>query len=247
MNNPFIPKNRANIAIISGQAPEEIVLKLQKYCHRVISTVPVPGVSETIKYHPDIALFPLDQNTIVAAPSVFEYYWNTLEPLGINVIRGEINPGSMYPNDIPYNAAILGDMMFHLLGFTENIIFKELKARGFNLIDVKQGYTKCSTAIIDQNSAITADRKIAAIMNRRGCNVLLVEPGYIDLPGMRYGFIGGATGLLSPNELLLTGSLKGHPDWLKIERFNKNRNVDLIELSSETAIDLGSIITFSVF
>ena len=62
-------------------------------------------------------------------------------------------------------------------------------------------------------------------------------------PG-RCGFIGGATGNISKDELVFSGQLKTHPDKEKIESFIESRDKKIIYLSKENIIDIGTIICF---
>ena len=52
-------------------------------------------------------------------------------------------------------------------------------------------------------------------LTRYGIDVLLIRPGYIELPGYPYGFIGGTNGNLSKDIIVFSGSLKEHPDYEK--------------------------------
>ncbi len=63
---------------------------------------------------------------------------------------------------------------------------------GIEIVDVKQGYTRCSTAVIGKNSAITADSTIYNALTKNGIDVLKIDSGSVRLDGYGYGFIGGA-------------------------------------------------------
>ena len=59
---------------------------------------------------------------------------------------------------------------------------KELEARGLlELIDVPQGYSKCSTVVLDERSIITYDRGIIKACEGRGLEVLEIRPGFVEL------------------------------------------------------------------
>ena len=77
-------------------------------------------------------------------------------------------------------------------------------------------------AIIDNIAIITADYPMYRILSINGIDVLLVSPGYIDLKGYSYGFMGGATGNLSEDVVLFSGNFDTHPDKNKIFNFVKN-------------------------
>lgn len=245
MMNPFIPAKKANIAIISSDAPLSVLETLEGLIPNVVQTIPLPNVARAVSRHPDMAMIPVNKNTLIVAPSVYKHYRSVLEPLGLVVIQGKAEPGENYPYDVPYNAAILGGKAFHLKKFTDSKVKDELRNIGLEILNVRQGYTKCSIAIIDENSAITSDLKLAVALRHIGCDVLLIEPGQIELLGMKYGFIGGSVGILSPSELLVAGSLRSHSSWLRMEAFMKERGIKIIELCTDKAVDLGTILTFS--
>ncbi len=246
MQNPFIPSKRANLAIISGQASGEIIYNLTNEGMEVIKTIKVESVSSKIAYHPDLILHPIDLNTIVVAPEVFNFYSQNLKPYGLNVIKGRNNLARHYPEDIKYNVFRIGDHFVHKKGYSDGIIEQYYKNMGIKLIDVKQGYTKCSIALVDNQSAITSDKKIAEKLTDAGYDILLIEKGWIELLGYDYGFIGGASGHISSKEMVLTGLLLNHPDALVIEDFIKSKGIEIIYLSKDNIIDLGTVFLFSI-
>lgn len=246
MQNPFIPNNRANLVVISGQASDEIVDKLIRQGIEVVKTVKVESLLPQIAYHPDLVLHPVDINTLVVAPEVFDYYAQKLNPFALDLIKGESLLGRDYPENIYYNVFRIGKHFAHKGAYTDNRIVESYKKSKISLVNISQGYSKCSTALVDNKSAITSDKKIARELIALGYDILLIESGWIDLPGYDYGFIGGASGHLSRKEMVFTGSLRKHPDKLKIEAFIYNKGLEIIYLSEETIIDLGTIFSFSL-
>ena len=109
-------------------------------------------------------------------------------------------------------------------------------------MQVSQGYSKCPLCIVDQNSFITEDEGIANTLKRHNINVLKISAGDVRLPGLDYGFLGGASGKISKNLLAFTGDIRQHRDYDKIYDFCAERSVELISLSNEELIDIGSII-----
>ena len=70
---------------------------------------------------------------------------------------------------------------------------------------------------------------------------LLISAGHIDLPGYKYGFIGGATGRFM-DMVLFTGNIDGHPDRNRIHEFIKSRGLKAKILSNHRLLDTGSIL-----
>lgn len=245
MQNPFIPLKQANLAIIDGRVDDIIVKSLEKLKIRVIKTIKCVDVQESISYHPDIVLHPIDHETIIVAPNVYDYYEASLSNLGIKVIKGEAILKYDYPNDVAYNVGRLKDIAIHNFKFTDEKLKFYLKKKNLNFINVNQGYTKCSLAIVDDISAITSDNYLYRVLTRLGYNVLLIEPGYINLINEKYGFIGGTTGNLSHNTILFSGTFNQHPDYNKIVKFIDERGKKIFYLSDNQITDIGTIINFN--
>lgn len=241
--NPFIPKKMGNTVIVDGRVSEEIFKNLKNLNLNIIPTIKCKEVPEPISYHPDIVLHPINHKTIIVAPNVFDYYNIKLSKLGIKVIEGETILGKDYFNHIAYNVGRIGKFVIHNLKHTDEKLKYYLKKENLDFIHVNQGYTKCSIAIVNKKAIITADRPIYNKLKELGIDVLLIEPGYIELEGYTYGFIGGTNGNLSNKIIVLSGRLKEHPDKYKILKFLKKYNTKIIWLSNENIIDIGTIIS----
>lgn len=243
LNNPFIPNKSANTVIIDGRISDEIKTRLKELNINLIPTIPCKEVAEPISYHPDIVIHPINYNTLIIAPNVFDYYEDKLYGMGIKILRGETKLGKEYPKDIAYNVGRVGNYAVHNFRYTDEKLKYYLKKEKLDFIDIKQGYSKCSMGIVDDNAVITADYPIYKKLLNYGIDVLLINPGYIKLPGYTYGFIGGATGKLSKDSFVFSGQLDDHPDKVKIEKFVKKYNKNIIWLSKEKIIDIGTIIS----
>jgi len=120
-----------------------------------------------------------------------------------------------------------------------------LEKEGLEFINVKQGYTKCSIAVVDRKAVITSDYPIYKKLIELGVDVLLIEPGYIRLDGYPYGFVGGTCGNLSGETIAFSGKFLCHPDRLKISSFLKKYNKKVLWLRNENVTDIGTIINLN--
>ncbi|GMG96917.1 DUF6873 family GME fold protein [Tepidimicrobium xylanilyticum] len=245
MKNPFIPLEMANTVIIDGSISEEMKMNLRRLGLNIIPTIPCKDIAEPISYHPDMVIHPINHNTLIIAPNVFDYYEDKLSRLGIKIIKGETKLTKDYPGDIAYNVGRIGDYAVHNFKYTDEKLKYYLKKESVEFIDIKQGYAKCSMAIVDDRAIITADYPIYRELCKRGINVLLIQPGYVTLKGYSYGFIGGATGNLSNEIVIISGNLDGHPDKTVIINFVNKYNKKIYWLSNEKIIDIGTIITLN--
>lgn len=241
--NPFIPKNIGNTVIVDGRVSLEILNNLKKLNLNIIPTIECMEISKPISYHPDIVLHPINHNTLVVAPNVFDYYEEKLYGMGIKIIEGQTKLGKDYPEEVAYNVGRIGNLAIHNFKYTDEKLKYYLKKENVEFIHVNQGYTKCSMVIVDERSIITADYPIYKKLTNLGIDVLLVQSGHIKLKGYTYGFIGGATGNLSKEDIMFSGRLDKHPDKERIFNFLKKYKKRIVWLSNENLIDIGTIIS----
>ena len=134
------------IAYLSSLAHPGLCTYLANSGHFIHTFPEVRTASELVANHPDVLLCKLG-----AKPEspIYEGIPNELSPL--------------YPGDCRYNAACTGKFFIHRLDITDSELLAAAKASCGNkleLIDVRQGYAKCSTVIVDENSIITYDKAL---------------------------------------------------------------------------------------
>ena len=113
----------------------------------------------------------------------------------------------------------------------------------YKIVNVNQGYTKCSVCKVSENAIITADQSIAKAAQAMGIDVLPICEGYISLPPFKHGFIGGASGLCNGlKTLYFCGNINLHKDADAIKAFCKNHNREIVSLSDEVLFDVGTLI-----
>lgn len=182
------------------------------------------GPYSAVKNHPDMHLF-LDD--VLYGDS--DYGYNVfLEPLG-----------KKYPQTIKYNIAKVGQTIFCKTDSVPRQLLYRLNKR-YDLVHINQGYAKCSIAVIDHKSIITSDIGIQKAGLAAGIESLLIESGHILLPGLDYGFIGGAC-VRYKDEIFFSGDITQHPSYNEIKNFIEKRNLT-IAFTEENLIDLGSFI-----
>ncbi len=248
VDNPNIPVKPLSVALVDGRINRMLENRLADMGIRVIKTEKYEGLYEAISFHPDIMYHHLGGNRIVHAPGVSKKTNMVLEALGFQLIPGSTPLGGKYPFNIAYNVARVGNVAFHNLKYTDPVLARELALSGAELVHVNQGYTKCSVSVVDSNSIITSDKGIARAAEKKGIDVLLIEPEEgIKLPGVKYGFIGGSSGLIDEKKWLLTGDILNLKSSEKIIQFLQKRCIDVICLPGEPVIDIGSIIPLMTF
>ncbi|MCX8124835.1 MAG: hypothetical protein N3F66_11845 [Spirochaetes bacterium] len=234
------------IAIINPDTPLPVIDGLVKNGFIPIQVPLCPLVERPIAGHPDIQLCIIGQY-IVYQPAIDPAFLQSLISLLSHkeyaFIKGQSMLQTEYPYDCAYNCAYTGTVAFHNTKVTDSSI-KEILATIHQcsdpIIHVNQGYTKCSTCIVDTDAIITSDISIHKAAKTHTIDSLLITPGYIDLPGYKYGFIGGASGIAA-DTVYFTGTLATHPDYNHIIDFIAQHNKKIVFLSDLPAIDIGSI------
>ena len=158
--NSFILNSRLCLAIVDKRIPKNMEDNLNNLGVNIIKSTSCNNTYDAIKYHPDISVCKLNDNNIVVAPNVYDYYKNALKPYGFNVICGDSTIKNKYPYNIHYNIVILKNFAIHNFKYTDKVILKYLEENNIKKINVSQGYCKCSICIVDDNSLITSDEGI---------------------------------------------------------------------------------------
>lgn len=198
------------------------------------------SVAAPVSCHADLSFIYLGDNKIFVAKEMKDIS-DTFISKGFEVIVNENFLGSKYPQDVPLNCADTGEFLIADIDTVSKYVLEYFKIKGRYIINVKQGYTKCSVVPISKRAIITDDESIYKA-SKNLLDVLYVAKGYVKLPGYDYGFIGGASGKISDNVIVFNGNIKRHPDFSKISEFLKKYKIEAVSLTDEPLTDIGSII-----
>lgn len=232
------------MAVIADRNMNQNLLDaLETYNIQYYKSFDIDYLYKPVNTHPDMQIHFVDKNTAFVAPIAFEYYKQIL-PDSVKLIAGMANPGRTYPEDTAYNVAKVGKTIIGKMSCVDVKIKEFYFKKGYEFINVNQGYTKCSICVVDENSLITEDEGIFRALALKNIDVLKIQPGYVVLPGFENGFLGGASGFIGKNNLAFCGNLTNHPEYKKIKTFIEGKNVNIIQLSSTKLHDFGSILYF---
>ena len=206
--------------------------------YNILTCPPSNLLYEAVCGHPDMLMHILGNSIIVHGDMISEFTQELIS-LKYEVYKSTLALHSKYPNDICLNALNIGNLFVHYINFTDTNLLSLVKNKKF--INVKQGYTKCSTCIVNNHAIITSDISIAKALSREGVDILLLPPGDILLPGLDYGFIGGATGLIEDNVLAFYGHLDHYLYGKEVLKFLGKHKVEPMFLRNGKLIDRGSI------
>lgn len=207
------------VIVLANGLDETFYNYIQSKSYKIIKLKESSSAYKSIAKHPDIFSFSLGEHLIIA-PEITEYF---NEDLKRHLIWGKSEIKRQYPDNICYNVARVGRFAIHNTKYTDPVIKEKLDC---HWIHVNQGYTKCNTLIVNEDSLITSDMSIYKETSKEGLNCLLIRPEHIILKGLDYGFIGGASVKID-DEIVFYGNISEHPDFPKIKDFIENRNLKI--------------------
>lgn len=215
--------------------------RLKEMGYNLIELTQSKNVYEEISSHVDIFVCKIGDKIIVEK----EQYKNMPEIL--HVEQGTEAVQEKYPEDIKYNVCIIGKNAIHNFEYTDSKVKQELIQQGYKLINTTQGYTNCSIAVIDDNSAIVTDKGLYKILEKHGIDVLYLEyePDIKLLLNNKYsnrkGFIGGCISRIG-NSIIVFGDLNKIDKDNKIRDFILNKHLQIIDFENLDVIDYGGIV-----
>ena len=205
------------------------------------------NVYPEISSHVDIFACKIKDKVIVEK-SAYKMLKNKLNNDENILISGKTMISYDYPNDIKYNVCIVGNKAIHNFKHTDSKITQELEKNNFEIINVKQGYSNCSIAVIDEKSIILSDRGLYNNLKNSGLDILFLD--YIpdiklfDENGeysQKNGFIGGAISKIGDN-IVVFGDLDKIDYYCNIRKFIESRNLKIIDFEGLDVIDYGGVI-----
>lgn len=197
-------------------------------------------VKGALSGHPDIAMF-FNGDTLIIAADIPEFVPAALEKHGIKFLQSDRLSGAGHPDTATFNASGNHELLIHNTRYTCSHILNLYKNK--KILRVRQGYSRCSTLLLNSNNIITSDEGIFRKAVNKGIAALLVATETIELPGLPYGLIGGCCGM-NQNKIYLSGSLDFHPQGKEIRAFMEQNGFVVHELSEQPLTDVGGIFCF---
>ena len=230
-------------ALIDQRATRESIAALKRLGFNIITMPPSHFLQTGVASHTDMLIF-IGFGRLFCHASYYEENKALIDDIArignLNISLSDEDWGQDYPKDVLFNACLVGKKLIcNEKTVSTSILFAAQKSE-CEIINVPQGYTKCSICVVSDNAIITADKPIADICLKIGMDVLLISEGHISLPPYSFGFIGGTSGLYK-NDLYFCGSLEAHPDAEKIKEFCKKHGKTAFPLTNCELQDVGSI------
>ncbi len=236
VTRPNLPQNIIRAAVCGCFEP--VVTALKERGVDVLTAAPSPSLPAPVRHHADMLCCHAAGNIVVTAD---EQLCARLAVYGVKALLTD-PPGGEFPLDCSLNCLSIGNYAVGRQASLDRNLLRVLEEDGRELIDVRQGYARCSVAVVDEHSVITADRGIEKAMSSRGFEVLLITPGHIFLEGYDTGFIGGCCGKISADRMLFCGDPMTHPDGERIIRFLSEKGVAAESSGGGLLTDFGGFI-----
>ena len=243
LESPYIPESSVTAMLVSHDMPEGMKSLLRELVPVIIPVMDMDSLPVPVRGHPDMQLLIPAEGVIVHAPALDPDTAACLRDLGYLLVPGEKQPGGSYPEDIPYNVAVVGRHAFLNTRHADPVVLDWLKKTGKTISHVNQGYSKCSVCILSEEAIITSDRGIYQAAIEKNIDALLIPPQKsISIPGYEYGFIGGSAGLVSRDRLAFCGDMDTLESAGQILSFLQKHGIMPVMLGPGNVLDLGSLI-----
>lgn len=241
IKTPNLPQSKVKHCLIGEKYTQEID-ELTKLGIECIPLKPNKMLDDEINSHADILCFSCGNGKIIADEHTIGE--DEIKKLGIT-IDYEAGIKSPYPNDVKLNCALLNNKIICNQSLASAKILDFASQNNIEIINTKQGYSKCNICVITDNAVITEDEGITSLLNFCQIDVLLISKGDIYLSDKHYGFLGGASGRLSSNEIYFSGNLEEHTDYQRIMDFLNKYHIKPIYNKSHKLHDFGGFIALT--
>jgi hypothetical protein len=228
-----------NYVFVSSKISEEEENNLIKLKINPIKVPICSKLSAPVSDHPDMLLNITDKKNIIVHKDMDKSLTLFLSKLGYNIHFSDKILKKEYPEDVILNGLNLKDIFIHRLKSTDPVLLSLIKDK--KLINTRQGYSKCSAAVLSDNAFMTSDDNMERALLREGKKVLKIPYGDIILEGYDYGFIGGCCGLIDEDVLAFYGDLSYYKYGEIVLKFLKENKIEAVYLRKGKLIDRGSI------
>lgn len=230
--------------IVDSRIDKKCESSLAKMGYKVIKAAPSPYLATPVASHPDMLFF-VAKGRLVCEKRYRNDNADTLEMIasvgGLQLLEADELLSAQYPADVLFNAAPIGERLVCRKSSVSSAVLG-LYAEN-DIINVRQGYAKCSSLTVGDGAIVTADPSVAKEAERAGISVLRIGSGGVRLDGYDCGFIGGACGD-DGEHILFCGDISLHPDGEIIADFCRRRGREPISLSDGELYDYGTLIFF---
>ncbi len=220
--------------------PEKMVSALFVY-GKCIPLPPFQKLPHPVSAHPDMLMANIGGTLIVHCE--YTEGQKILRENGIPFVLSNIPVEKSYPHDVRLNCFAAGLCFFaHQSGISADAR-RLAENKRLRFVPVKQGYTKCASAVAG-GAVATADKSIYKAALRENIPTLLLSPHHIDIETYDTGFIGGASFALE-DKLFFFGKIERYPQYEELRDFFAKQGITLVSLGDDPIFDYGGAVVFS--
>lgn len=242
ITTPNLPQSNVSLAVI-GEGHERVAVALEHELQiALLYSKANISIDRCAANHADMAVHCTGGGTVVADCSQTELI-TKLRQQGATVVPTERPVSGAYPADVALNCVSIGGRLLCREDAVSERLREAYEKKGVLILNVKQGYTKCSTLPIGENAVITDDETIFKACMSLKLDCLKISRGDIYLDGVHEGFIGGSGFMLNKKTAVFFGELSTHKDGKKISDFLKRHGVDFVELTEGQLQDIGGVVS----
>lgn len=195
------------------------------------------------RYHADMQVLNLKGNLFVN--SNCRQISETLDKMNLTYTKCD-GIGCRYPDNVALNAVLAGNNLL----CKEKALHPKVKEfcirNNIKILNVNQGYTKCSTLVLNENTIITDDESIARVSLINNINVLKIRKGNIYLDDKTVGFIGGASAVIN-DTVYFFGDITSHCDFDRISEFLLLNKMGYKCVFPDRLVDIGGIVNIGLW
>lgn len=237
IEKPNLPQGRVTLAAISEEAGESAKklnsLGIETIFIKKNNKLPAPICS-----HPDIQLLHIGNNLFFC----YEHLFIGDSDKNFNEHSITEKAGNKYPSDVRLNCTIIGNKIICNKRTVSREVLEYAEINGLTVINVNQGYSRCSICVVNENAIITDDKSIFASAGNFFNDAQFISKDSIGLKGYNYGFIGGCCGKIDKNKIAFNGAIESHKDYKVIIDCLSRNGTECIELNRNRLYDIGGII-----
>lgn len=241
IKKPNLPQGSVRTALL-GSAYPNIADALTEIGITPICLPDNNDISNPVRAHADMSAYYCGNGKLILSQNIVGKCRPEMFPQNTILAVSANCQSEKYPFDITLNACEIGEYIFCKKDCIDSKILSHAVNCDKKIINTHQGYSKCSVCILDEKHIITSDSSIASNAVSVGIDVLLISPGFFELSGYNYGFIGGCSFKISNDTIAFTGILSGHPDEKRIMQYIESLGLKAIFLTKERCFDIGSVI-----
>ncbi len=224
--------------VLISPTDSKLINALKERDFDIISTAPLEVDILYERMHADMQCLVIE-DTVFLAKACEGYAKDFL----LNYSRVVIceNPTGKYPENVSLNALFIGRKLFCKETSLDINVRDFCVENRIEIVNVNQGYARCSTLILGSKGIVTADESIYKRTSEFGIKALRIAPGHITLEGASYGFIGGSSVVVG-DKVLFFGDIFTHPSAREITDFIHECGFEFECLTKDKLHDVGSAI-----